>query len=811
MRLVVAVSLILSAGQQAARAENPSAEDVKLFETQVRPLLAEACFKCHGEKMQESGLRLDSKATMMHGGDRGPAVVPGSPEASLLIQAVLQQGELKMPQKSRLKPEEIASLSTWIQHGAPWPGEAAKVATRSGGPSAEERRFWSFQPIASPPVPKPRDAAWPKNEVDRFILAMQEAAGLTAVKTADKRTLIRRATFDLTGLPPTPEQVANFVADDSPGAFAKVVDGLLDSPAYGQRWGRYWLDVVRYADTAGETADFPVREAYKYRDYVIDAFNRDKPYDEFLREQIAGDILAADGPPDRFAERVTATGFIAISRRFGFDPENYQHLTIQDTIDTLGQSMLGLTLGCARCHDHKFDPVSTRDYYALYGIFASTNYAFPGSEQKNRPRDFVPLIPPSEAAARQKAFDEPLSKLGESLKQLDAERTTAEKELKSATDEKQADRIAALKSKLAELPGRRGEIDARQKSLVEAGPYPRAYGVSEGVGKNAQIQKRGEPTKLGDEVPRRFIEILGGFALPANSVGSGRLQLAQWVADKKNPVTARVMVNRIWQHHFGAGLVATENNFGARGSPPTHPELLDYLASRFVESGWSIKAMHRLIMLSQTYHLSSDNDATDSQRDPTNEKLWRFNRQRLDAESIRDAMLVLGGNLDRTPGGAHPFPPLESWNFTQHNPFGAVYDSNRRSIYLMTSRLQRHPYLALFDGADPNASTPHRTATTVPTQSLYLMNAPFVHAQSESLAAQLLQQRTDEPARVELAYRTIFARPPTAVEVAQSLEFLASYRKQLEVAGAPENRRSILSLAALARAMLISNEFLFVD
>ena len=401
-------------------AATPGADDAALFENKIRPLLADTCYKCHGAKKQESGLRLDSLATMMQGGDRGPAIVPGAPEKSLLINAVARHGEVKMPPDSTLKADDVALLSTWVKRGAPWPsdshsasqGNSHSPAIRSGGPTAEERRFWSFQPITSPAIPKVRNAAWCKNDVDAFVLARQESSHVVAVKPADKRTLIRRATFDLTGLPPTPGEVAAFLADASPDAFARVVDRLLASPAYGERWGRHWLDVVRYADTAGETADFPVREAYKYRNYVINSFNQDKPYDEFLREQIAGDILAAAGPRDKFAERVTATGFIAISRRFGFDPQNYQHLTIQDTIDTIGQSMLGLTIGCARCHDHKFDPISSRDYYALYGIFASTNYSFAGSEEKNRPRDMVPLVPPPEAAAAKKAFDDKLAAAG---------------------------------------------------------------------------------------------------------------------------------------------------------------------------------------------------------------------------------------------------------------------------------------------------------------------------------------------------------------------------------------------------------------
>jgi cytochrome c553 len=788
--------LILLLVPALALASAPSAEDAALFENKVRPLLADSCYKCHGAKKQESGLRLDSLATMMRGGDRGPAIVPGAPEKSLLIDAVSRHGEVKMPPDAKLPSDEVALLTTWVKRGAPWPSDPHRdansgshtVVTRSGGPTAEERRFWSFQPIAAPAIPNVRNPGWCKTPIDAFVLARQEASGVVAVRPADKRTLFRRATFDLTGLPPTPADVADFLADVSPDAFARVVDRLLASSAYGERWGRHWLDVVRYADTAGETADYPVREAYKYRNYVINAFNADKPYDEFLREQIAGDILAAGGARDKFAERLTATGFIAISRRFGFDPQNYQHLTIQDTIDTIGQSMLGLTIGCARCHDHKFDPISSRDYYALYGIFASTNYSFPGSEEKKRPNDMVPLIPAPEVAAAKKAYDEALARLAEEAKQNDASKDDATK--KSA---------------------RRADIDRRRQTLVEAGPYPVAYGVSEGTGKNARIQMRGEPTKLGDEVPRRFLEILRGDSLPANAVGSGRLELSNWLTRPNNPLTARVMANRIWQHHFGYGIVHSENDFGARGMRPTHPQLLDFLATQFIASGWSIKAMHRLIMLSQTYQLSAADNPRDAPLDPVNDLLWHFNRSRLDAESIRDSMLALGGNLDTTMAGAQPFPPVESWNFTQHNPFDAEYDTNRRTVYLMTSRLRRLPYFALFDGADPNATTARRMPSIVPTQALFLMNSPFVHAQSNGLAARLLHERPDDASRIDWGYELALARPPNAQERSQAIEFLQRYREQLRKSGAPENQWPSLSLAAFARTLMVGDEFLYVE
>ncbi len=745
LSIFVALASAVAIGPACAQEKPASGEQIRFFESSIRPLLIDRCQKCHGADKQKADLRLDSRASILKGGDNGPAAVPRDPDKSLLIKAVRHvSGVRKMPDGKKLSDREIADLTRWVQMGLPFPESHAS-------PKADPKKWWAFQPVRKPEIPKVKDSAWPRSPLDHFILAKLEAKGMKPAPPADRRTLIRRATFDLIGLPPTPEEIDAFLADQSLDAFAKVVDRLLASPHYGERWGRHWLDVVRYADTAGETADYPVPQARLYRDYVIDSFNKDKPYDEFLREQVAGDLLAASGPREKYAERVIATGFIAISRRFGFDPQNYHHLTIQDTIDTLGQASLGLTLGCARCHDHKYDPVSREDYYALYGIFASTKYAFPGSEEKKRPADLVPLMPANEAKAVK-------------------------------------------------------------------GPIPVAYAVVEGKPHNEKVHIRGEPRELGPETPRRFLAILGGDLLPKDETGSGRRQLGDWLTRPSNPLTPRVMVNRIWQHHFGVGLVATENDFGARGKLPTHPELLDWLASEFVSPlpsgerpgvrggfGWSIKAMHRLIMLSQTYQQSGG----DAKSDPENEILGRFARRRLDAEAIRDAMLSISGNLDKTPGGPHPFPPVEKWGFTQHDPFSSIYDSPKRSVYLMMPRLKRHPYLALFDGPDSNASTPRRLPTTVPTQALYFMNDPFVHAQAAGLAKRVMAASGDAEKRLILAFTLTLARPPTVDESRESLAFLDRYQKEL--ANVPRTEHESRAWAALARTLLGRNEFLYVD
>jgi len=1293
-REVFCLLLLCMVCRNVATAATVKADGMAFFENRIRPVLVDHCYECHSAsaKKLKGGLRVDSREALLKGGDTGPAVVPGDPAKSLLLRAVRhEEPDLTMPAKKPKLPDAvIADLATWVKQGAPFPSSFA-------APPAKPH--WAFQPVRNPEVPVisrsvishqysvgarrrtdslNTDSLTTPSPIDAFILAQLPNRQLAP--PADKRTLLRRATYDLTGLPPTAEEADAFDKDFSPAAFAKVVERLLASPHYGERWGRHWLDLVRYADTAGETADYPVPVAWRYRNWVIAAFNADQPYDEFLREQIAGDILARQGPRERYAGRVTATGYLAISRRFGFDSENYHHLTIQDTIDTLGQTVLGLTLGCARCHAHKFDPVSMDDYYAFYGIFESTRYAFPGSEQKQKSRALVPLLPPEESQPKWREFatrvatlarnlerqkqsapsavlrslddldgdfemqapaaggskgvlvspwvyegpiavttdaQSPfknlyaLGKVGASLTagtnayriaqavhpvrtrsstgklhvnldfRISAARTPASGshrfwigsrpslaavevilspeavavrtgdymktirilkpeqwqnlqltlDLKSGTvsgsvgqpgdvaaiaslplektwngtinfvalDSQGGERgampgiaidnlgvqeqsiapvsrelpilvsasnepyPAALTAQLQNLAGidgdfelqtdatppatpwhpgpnsvvkvrasaqspfrnhfpagqlglhmpnsgayngfgqtltnrwksdqtgrlfasfdfrlasagaggdgswrfylghgagssaaielffnrseffRRsadkrevvqslrvgewyqvqlelnlkdktyagsiasatnrtafagqvasgwdgsidytfidshghlggvkpaldadnfvigetplstldsqpaqlaeGEGEARrakvsglrrqlaelaagsekskqelQKLLVE-GPFALTYAVSEGTPRNARMQLRGEPDKPGDEVPRGFLGILGGRKLPNETSGSGRLELAEWLTRPENPLTARVMVNRLWQYHFGQGLVKTPNDFGTRGQPPTHPELLDYLTTEFIKRGWSMKAMHRLIMLSATYQQESQYSVISFQfsvkgdqggnegklkTDSLNTDYFSpFPRRRLSAEETRDSILLVSGELDPTPGQAHPFPAPTGWGYTQHGPFSAVYDHNQRSVYLMTQRIKRHPFLTLFDGADPNASTADRRTTTVPTQALFFLNDPFVHTKSEKFAARVERLGTDEAQRIEAAYRLSLGRSPSATERAEAKEFLAAYRSEL--VAADQEKAETAALAALARVLIGSNEFLSVD
>jgi hypothetical protein len=697
-----------------------------------------------------------------------------------------------MPPKRHLPAEVVTAFNQWVAQGAVWPVKDDRKPAEQGARAA---RHWAFQSLKT--VEPPSDpTGQSRSPIDRFIAAKRAGAGLRPVRPADRRTLIRRVTFDLVGLPPTPEEVLDFENDASPAAFSRVVDRLLASPQYGERWGRHWMDVVRFADTAGDNADYPIPEAARYRDYIIDAFNRDKPFDQFMSEQLAGDILARDGKTDDYAESVVATGFLALSRRYATAPFELWHLTLEDTIETTGRTFLGLTLRCARCHDHKFDPVSQRDYYALYGIFASTTFPYAGSEEllsKDFPRqNFVPLVEPERAEPKVKAYRDRQAKLEATIKATE-----------SKNDPSAAGRLKELRREMVLL---------KRPSLPP--DVPGAYAVTEGTPVDAPLQRRGDPGSPGDVVPRgvpRFAFLDGEPPPKVSSHGSGRLELARWLSQPTNSLTPRVMVNRIWQHHFGRGIVATPSNFGVRGEPPTHPELLDWLATRFINSGWSIKAIHREILLSQTYCLSSDNDTDDAIVDPDDRWLWRFPRLRLDAESIRDSMLAVSGNLDRARPGPHPVPPIDTWSWTQHNAFKAVYVSNHRSVYLMTQRLLKHPYLAIFDGPDTNTSTEARPRSTVPLQALYLMNNPFVQEQAAGLARRVIGGSGALSERIALAYQLAWSRLPTADERDRAIEFLDRAAAALAAGGTSARDREREAWTSLAKVMLTANEFLYVD
>jgi hypothetical protein len=776
-------------------AQDPGRAGLDFFEKRIRPVLVERCLSCHSAqaKVAKAELTLDSREAMLRGGVSGRAVIPGDSENSLLIKAIRYSDEdLGMPPKvqDRLSPQQISDFVAWINMGAPAPGEPDASAPAAPKIDFEKARtFWSFRPVRDPAPPAVRDASWSRTDVDRFLLAALEARGLRPAPEADRRTLLRRATYDLTGLPPTPGEIAAFLNDARPDAFERVVDRLLASPAYGERWGRHWLDVVRYADTAGDNSDFPVPQAWRYRNWVIRAFQDDKPFAAFVREQLAGDLLPTSGEEAR-REGIVATGFLAIARRFADSIEKYHHLTLEDAIDTTGQAFLGLSLSCARCHDHKYDPIPSEDYYALYGIFSSTRFPYPGCETTRHQKDVVPLIPPDEADALLKPYRERLAAFEEQLKGIDDEL----KRLKESSE-------PAKEKASKELRDRREKLRKERDLFVVAGrpAMETAYAVSEGKPSNARLHVKGDPKREGKEVPRGFLQVLGGARIPDGAAGSGRRELADWLADPANPLVPRVYVNRIWQHHFGRGLVATPNDFGARGLPPTHPELLDWLVARFLEGGGSTKAMHRLILASSAYRLASRGAPELAAADPENALRGRFDRRRLEAEAVRDAMLALGGRLDRSPGGPHPFPAETKWTYSASNPFSPEVATERRSVYVASGRLRRPAFFEAFDGADPNLSTGRRVLTSTPLQPLFLLNDPFVAKQAEGFAARLLAADGD---RLALAWESAFARTPASDERRRSSDFLAAVTERL---GEPA------AWSALCRALFGSSEFQFVD
>jgi uncharacterized protein DUF1553/uncharacterized protein DUF1549/cytochrome c len=888
--------------QTALPAQEPSREGLEFFEKKIRPALAENCYACHSEKSKkpQGGLLLDSIDAMLKGGASGqPAVVPGDPEKSLLIKAIRHtDAKLQMPMGGKLPDQVIKDFEAWVKMGAPAPrGSAAVASNQPAYDFNEARKFWSFRPLEDHQPPKVKNAAWVKSPIDRFILAKLEEKGLKPVADVDKRALIRRATFDLTGLPPTPDEVEAFLKDTSPNAFEKVVDRLLGSQAYGEKWGRHWLDVVRYADTAGDNSDYPVIAAYRYRNYVIESFNKDKPYDQFIREQIAGDILAkhdapraeggasdeADGDAEipgakktsaaevekARQEKIIATGYLAISRRFG-SRNKEMNLTIDDTIDNLGKAFLGLSVSCARCHDHKFDPIPQRDYYALYGVFNSIRYSFPGAEIYPHPAEMVALVGGKEAenfyrrqqelseiddaierlkgergaAARNKKMKEEAAKAeraasaGKEAKPSEAkrdnetgaeEKTGAQKQAESLPADYDRDLANNQKAQTSkrmpdEVEAEWARVHARQSELHRRyANTPKAYAVIEGPPANARVHRKGDPKSLGDEVPRSFLTILGGQQIPKDHRGSGREFLARWIADAKNPLTARVMANRIWAYHFGKGIVQTPNDFGARGRTATHPELLDWLASRLIEGGWSIKKMHRMIMLSHVYRIGGGESlrraapggsrlgAANAAIDVNNDYLWRFNRRRLEAEEIRDSVLAVSGALDRTMGAEHQFPPEPTWRFTQHEQFFAVYDTNRRSVYVMQQRLKKHPFFEVFDGSDTNAGADGRAQSVTPVQALFLMNSPFMHEQSDRFAVRVGMAYDTLQERIEYAFRLAYGRAPRPEEIREAQDYLRRTRLELQAGGAPVDQLNRNALASYLRAVLSSNEFLYVD
>jgi mono/diheme cytochrome c family protein len=957
----------LSATKSSAQEVSPA--DLEFFEKQVRPVLVEHCLECHGGKKQQGGFNLSKRELLLKGGDSGVALVPGKPDDSPLLAALAYTGDLKMPPSGKLPESQIEALRQWIAKGVPWPADSPLGGTPPpDGPrpyTEQQKSWWAFQPVHDPAPPVVRQLAWPRNGIDPFILAKLEAQDLSPAPEADRSTWIRRVTFDLTGLPPTPEAVAAFVADESPQAWERVVDRLLDSPAFGERWARHWLDVVRYADyhdfnPALRTASCEITEAWRYRDWVVGAFQRDLPFDQFIQHQIAGDLLPVPDGAEIYPDGLVATTFLSngVWDRGDADKEKIVSDMVDDNIGVIGKAFLGLTLDCARCHDHKFDPISTADYYGLAGIFYSSHILKElGEKGGEYTVNRVPLIGPTQLAERAQR-EQQLAGVKSRLAELDREHrlsqlraggqplaptrftsdagaqgtvaddhsvtvrgplmkdrytleavvpegveakhlrletlpdpelpaggagraddgnfvltritatvaantdgapATAVKFIKAEADFEQdkfpaasalddnpaggwavSPHVAHPHVALFEIAGEtpvaagsrlvvvleqqhaekhtlgrfrlsvtgpvtltpppesavRTELLTRQVELQQllAAPVPLAMATTEGgtTGglfpriQDVPIHIRGSYARLGPVIPRRLPRFLAGDEQPSLGPGSGRRELAQWVASAANPLTARVIVNRIWAGHFGEGLVRTPNNLGLLSEPPSHPELLDWLASRLVEEGWSLKKLHRRIVLSATYRQSGQVPREDFDRDPENRWLGRFTPRRLEAEAIRDALLAVNGRLDLTPGG----------------PAGDDFTIRRRSLYVQTARWQRDSYAMLFDAANPDSSTEKRTTSTVAPQALLLLNHAWVHEQARHLAERVVASTPDDSGgRIEWLYQQLFARLPQPEETAIARE----------VVGMGEGSVPNAGWIDLAHLLLCSNEFVYVD
>lgn len=940
--------LILSAGWACAGAwislrpvAAQSSDPAEFFEKQVRPVLVASCGKCHNAAAQVAQLDLTSAAGFAKGGESGPLINKEKPEESRLLKVIGYSESLKMPPSGKLKDAEINAIAAWVKMGAPWPNaNAATVApaeTKSTTKSTreftdEEKAFWAFQPLAQPTVPKVKDAAWGKAPLDAFVLAKLEAKGLKPAPPADKLTLLRRATYDLTGLPPTEKEMSDFLADTAPDAFAKVVDRLLASPRYGEKWGRHWLDVARYADSTGNDEDHRYPHAWKYRDYVIKAFNDDMPYDQFTREQIAGDLLPSPDGAEVNRRGIIATGFLALGAKAIAQQDKQKMLydVWDEQVDVTSKAFLGMTMACARCHNHKFDPILTKDYYSMVGMFASTR-SFTNPDSHVSVVLEKPLVPKAEWQQYQAAK----RAHGEKEKRLRLALDTINDEVKDALVKENGTRLAnymlaarqvyqdsekaeavALRTKLklallqkwvaflkpdpAKVRGYLNEWNAApadqqaevaqgyqarfirqleewnatlaawrpkyQAALAENKSLPDKpkfedgedrffndvyiangpFGISDRDKRNfsaeqwAAIEKlhkeqeelkklaptepelacaveedkpvaqpvliRGDYNNKGEDAPRAFPAILSRYDTKPQFAGSGRLQFADWLTHAANPLPKRVLVNRLWQWHFGEGIVRTPDNFGKMGEQPTHPELLDYLAEQFVKNGYSIKAMHRLLMNSSTYQMASENP-TAFEADPDNRLLSRFNRRRLSVEEMRDGLLAIDGTIDLTIGGS-----LQSGRGTDGETSQGRLSINpdkqkRRTVYLPLRRANLPTLLNLFDFGDATTMNGKRQLTNVATQALFWLNSEFLTDRSTDLAKALLAETSkDDAARLASAYRRILNRPATQDELAAGLKYIAGFQQKFAGEHAVQK-----AWQSYCRILMASNDFLYLD
>ncbi|MBI3882514.1 MAG: DUF1549 domain-containing protein [Verrucomicrobia bacterium] len=821
----------------AHAAEKPAtAEGLAFFEKKIRPVLTDKCYKCHAADSEKikGGLVLDTREGIRAGGDTGHAVVPGDLGGSLLIKAIrYADKDLAMPPEKnggKLSDEIIADFETWVKMGAPDPRDG-KALTKRSIDIEKGKEHWAFQVPTRAPAPAVKDASWARGDIDRHILAGLEAKGLKPVGDADKATLLRRVYFDLIGLPPSPEELAAFLNDTDAKAFEKVVDKLLASPQYGERWGRHWLDVARYAESSGKSLNVAYPHAWRYREYVIAAFNADKPYDKFLKEQLAGDLLPAKNDTQK-AEQLVATGFLAIGPKEHNtrDYKQFQLDVADEQIDAVTQGMLGLTVACARCHDHKFDPVPQADYYALAGIFLSTETRF-GTPRFIQNNNTSPLNTLPENAAVPNAT--PLSKaerdaMNRQLAQFKKQRDDVLAESRAKGDRAAIanPRLIGASIQIATLEKLLGRYDENGNQLhLAMGAQDKNYP------RDTQLLGRGELDKPGATVPRGFVQVVATKRPAKISKGSGRAELADWIASPENPLTARVMANRVWVNLFDHGIVPTPDNFGTTGQMPTNQKLLDSLAIAFVENGWSVKKLVKQIVMSRTYQLASDHSEANYAADPDNHLHWRMSKRRLDAEAIRDSMLAIAGKLDLAPPAERSIVERTEGNVLRlalagagGGPFGRPggmmgggsskginSDYTCRSVYLPIVRDQVPDSLGVFDFAEPSLVTGDREDTTVPSQALYLMNSASVQKLCEAMAARLVGTKATGTELGKKAFELVYSRPPTANELKATGEFFTRFNAAEAQKYSDKDRLGFAGLTAFCQALLGSAEFRYLN
>ncbi len=935
MRALTAALLVLVFGLGVGHAQTSS--QIELFENNARPLFASHCQGCHNARLKSGGLDLSSPETIKEAASMGIFGKPAEPEKSVLLRALSYENQIKMPPQGKLPAETIAAIRQWLAAGAPTPAATPSAGNSLSGTGVRpvalrgvitdaDKNFWAFKPLSTVTPPTVKRKAWAVNPIDQFILANLEKNDLKPAPQAGKTTLLRRATFDLTGLPPTEKELEEFLADKSPQAFEKVVDRLLASPRYGEHWGRHWLDVMRYADSTGSDEDHRYPHAWRYRDYVIQAFNDDMPYNQFVREQLAGDILADDPNSGVGYRGIVATGFLALGKKAlaQKDLPLKRYDVVDDQIEVTAKSFMGLTVNCARCHDHKFDPISTKDYYQLAAIFAST-LSYAKGETGNPIQ--TPLAPPGEFEAFKNQwsayrelekkvtsiidFDRDAKKYrdmgekqiavsmlaayrvysrGEGVAGVAAETKLNEKQLsrwidylrdeqrpelakwRAAGDTDRKDIAAWYQEEFhrsayqydqdmswwkqaqnsfpsaGKVAGPHPKMSAEkdpffvavwqndgplhrtpdeqlttlspekisdvQKLLAQAAgmektlptkEVPMACAVKEGETEDQKVFVRGDYHSLGDPV-ERTVPVILRLSAPAPEVKtkSGRLELANWIVDPRNPLPSRVMVNRIWQGHFGDGIVRTPDNFGRLGDRPSNPELLDYLAKTFIDNGWSIKKMHRMIMLSRTYQMSAAFDEATKSKDPENRLISHYPRQRLSIEEIRDAYLAMGGDLDLTMGGTLD-PGVGTDGETSANRISMNPEkTNRRSVYLPLRRSNLPTLFTLFDFGDATTPDGKRSSTTVATQALFVMNSPLVIREAKSLTDAVLKQETLDKRRMEEIYLRVLDRRPDGSEIDSGLTYVQSLRHKWSQIDEEK------AWTSLTHALMASNEFMFV-